>query len=255
MSDPSEQAEDHRRRAIRAGMDRLDRAAPRVLRAIPTGFPALDQALGAGGFPRSAISEVFGPPSSGKTTLALQWVAHLQAGALAAAWIDADHTFDPTYAAALGVSLDGLPLACPESAEEALEMARSLALSGAVDAVIVDSAAALAPQIELGAGVSGPGLQSRVIASGLKALARAMSRSDAALLFLNQTRSRMNPSQGEPETSAGGPSLKLYAALRLVLDPVHGRTVRFRTLKDKASAAFREGALRLGGGLGFANTP
>lgn len=256
MSDSSQQTEDRRRRAIRAGMDRLDRVALRVRRAIPTGFPALDQALGAGGFPRSAISELFGPPSAGKTTLALQWVAHLQAGGLAAAWIDADHTFDPAYAAALGVALSGLPLACPESAEEALEMARSLALSGALDAVIVDSAAALAPAFELGAGVSASaGLQSRVLASGLKALARAMSKSEAALLFLNQTRSRSNPSQGEPETSAGGPSLKLYAALRLVLDPVDGRTVRFRTLKDKASAAFREGTLLLGGGLGFANTP
>ena len=255
MSDAREQAEDERRRAIGAKLARLDSAPGRVVPAIPTGFPALDQALGSGGFPRSAMSELFGPPSSGKTTLALQWVAHLQACGLAAAWIDADHAFDPAYAAALGVALESLPLACPESAEQALEMAGRLVSSGAVDAVVIDSAAALTPRIELDAGVTGAGLQSRVLASGLKSLARAVARSDAAVLFLNQTRSRMNPSEGEAETSAGGPSLKLYAAVRLVLEPVDSRTVRFRTLKNKAAAAFQEGALRLGDALGFAKTP
>ena len=254
MSDARQQAEDHRRRAIGAKLARLDSAPGRVVPAIPTGFPALDRALG-GGFPRGAMSELFGPSSSGKTTLALQWVAHLQACGLAAAWIDADHTFDPAYAAALGVALDGLPLACPESAEQALEMARRLASSGAVDAVVIDSAAALTPRIELDAGVTGAGLQSRVLASGLKSLARAMARCDAALLFLNQTRTRTNPSQGEAETSAGGPSLKLFAAVRLVLEPVDGHTVLFRTLKNKAAAAFREGALGRREAVGFAKTP
>jgi len=257
MSDARERNEDIRRHAIHARLIRLEDAPRRRRGAIPTGFPALDQALGAGGFPRGAISELLGPPASGKTTLALQWVAHLQASALTAAWIDADHTFDPAYAAALGVVLEGFPLACPQSAEEAMEMTRGLALSGAVDAVVIDSAAALAPQFELDGGTveSAAGLQSRVLASGLKSLGRAMVKSDAALLFLNQTRSRVNPSQGEMETSAGGPSLRLYAAMRLVLEAVDGRTVRFRTLKDKASGAFREGELRRGGAPGFAKTP
>ncbi|HMD70117.1 MAG TPA: hypothetical protein VKF41_02175 [Bryobacteraceae bacterium] len=256
MSDARERSEDERRRAIGARLVRLDTAPARAVAAIPTGFPALDQALGPGGFPRSAMSELFGPPACGKTTLALQWVAHMQASGLAAAWIDADHTFDAAYAAALGVVLDGLPLALPESAEQALEMAGRLALSGAVDAVVIDSAAALAPQVELDAGVTGgAGLQSRVLASGLKRLARAVAKSDAAVLFLNQTRSRMNPSEGEAETSAGGPSLKLYAAVRLVLEPADGRSVRFRTLKNKAAAAFREGVLGRGGAVGFARTP
>ena len=256
MSDAREQAEDERRRAIGAKLVRLDSAPRRVVPAIATGFPALDQALGSGGFPRSAMSELFGPPSSGKTTLALQWVAHLQACGLAAAWIDADHAFDPAYAAALGVALESLPLACPESAEQALEMAGRLVSSGAVDAVVVDSAASLAPQVELDAGVTGgAGLQSRVLASGLKSLARAVARSGAAVLLLNQTRSRMDPRARGMETSAGGPSLKLYAAVRLLLEPVGGRTVRFRTLKNKAAAAFQEGALRLGDALGFAKTP
>jgi recombination protein RecA len=255
MSDARQQAEDHRRRTIGAKLIRLAGAPRRVAPAIPTGFPALDQALG-GGFPRSAMSELFGPPSSGKTTLALQWVAHLQASGLTAAWIDADHTFDPAYAAALGVGIESVPLARPESAEQALEMAGRLALSGAVDVVVIDSAAALAPQVELDSGVTGgAGLQSRVLASGLKLLARAVARSGAAVLLLNQTRSRMDPRARGMETSAGGPSLKLYAAVRLLLEPVGGRTVRFRTLKNKAAAAFREGALRRGDALGFANTP
>jgi recombination protein RecA len=256
MTDARQQAEDHRRRVIRAKLIRLENAPPCVRAAISTGFPALDQALGVGGFPRGAITELFGSSSSGKTTLGLQWVAHLQASAMEAAWIDADHTFDPAYAAALGVVLERVPLARPESAEQALEMTRRLALSGAVDAVIVDSAAALAPQLEVDSGVTGSaGLHGRVLASGLKSLARAVSKSDTAVLFLNQTRSRMDPSAGEMETSAGGPSLKLHAAVRLVLEPVDGRTVRFRTLKNKAAAAFREGWLRHGGGLGFAKTP
>ncbi len=256
MTDARQQAEDHRRRVIGAKLLLLDDAPGRALAVIPTGFAALDRALGTGGIPRSAMTEVFGPPSSGKSTLALQWVAHMQASGLAAAWIDADHTFDAAYAAALGVAIENLPLACPESAEQALEMAGRLASSGAVDAVVIDSAAALAPQLEVDSAMTGgAGLHGRVLASGLKGLARTVRKSDAAILFVNQTRSRVNPSEGEAETSAGGPSLKMYAALRLVLEPVDQRTVRFRTLKNKAAAAFREGILRRGDALGFAKTP
>jgi recombination protein RecA len=180
----------------------------------------------------------------------------MQESGLVAAWIDADHTFDPAYAAALGVAIESTPVARPESAEQALEMAGRLALSGGVDAVVIDSAAALAPQLELDAAVTGgAGLHGRVLASGLKALARAVAKSDAAVLFLNQTRSRMDPLARGMETSAGGPSLKLYASVRLVLEPAGERTVRFRTLKNKAAAAFREGALRRGDAVGFARTP
>jgi recombination protein RecA len=256
MTDAKQQAEDHRRRVIGAKLARLGAAPGRVIGGIPTGFPALDEALGPGGFPRSAISELFGPPSSGKTTLALQWVAHMQASGLVAAWIDADRTFDPAYAAALGVAIESVPVARPESAEQALEMAGRLAVCGAVDAVVIDSAAALTPQLELDAAVTGgAGLPGRVLASGLKALARAVAKCDTAVLFINQTRSRMDPLARGMETSAGGPSLKLYAAVRLVLAPVDVRTVRFRTLKNKAAAAFREGVLRRGDAAGFAKTP
>jgi len=256
MTDARQQAEDHRRRVIGTKLARLEFARQHGKPAIATGFPALDEALGIGGFPRGAMTEVFGPSSIGKTTLALQWVAHLQGSAMAAAWIDADHTFDAAYAAALGVDLDQIPLMRPESAEEALEMTRQLVLSGALDAVVIDSAAALAPRFELEAGVDGgAGLHSRVLASGLKPLARAVTKSDTAILFLNQTRRRMDRPAGETETSAGGPPLKLYASVRLVLEPAGGRSVRFRTLKNKAAGAFRDGVLRLGKPLGFAKTP
>ncbi len=202
------------------------------------------------------MTELFGPPSCGKTTLALQWVAALQEAGLSAAWIDADHTFDAAYAAELGVSLERLPLARPESAEQAIEMARRLALSHAVDALVLDSAAALAPQMELDSGMTGgPDLLSRALASGLRSLARAIAKSDAAVLFLNQVRSRMSAGAEKNETSAGGPSLKLYAAVRIVLQPEGARGVRFRTLKNKAAAAFAEGILRRAESGGFAKSP
>jgi recombination protein RecA len=255
MSHARQEAEDHRRRVICAKLARMGTGPRPGAAPLATGFPALDGAL-QGGFPRGAMSELFGPPSSGKTTLALHWVAHLQSCGLTAAWIDADHAFDPAYAAALGVATGDLPLARPDSAEQALEMVCQLTMSGAVDAVVIDSAAALTPQIELeGAMTGGAGLQSRVLASGLKRLARAVARSGAAVLFLNQTRSRMDPAAQGMETSAGGPSLKLYPAARLVLEPLDGRTVRFRTLKNKAAEAFREGVLRRGNRIGFSGTP
>ena len=247
-------AEQNRRRIIQ------NKVASRLLgstAAIPTGFAALDQALGIGGFPRGAITELFGPPAIGKTTLALQWVAQAQESGQSAAWIDAEHTFDAAYAIALGVSLERLPLAKPETAEQAIEMARRLALSQAVDALVVDSAAALVPQAEMESGLAGgPDLQARVLASGLRSLARAVVKTDTAILFLNQLRSRMTPAGRESgETTAGGPALKLYAAVRLVLESGAGRTVCFRTLKNKAAGAFAEGVLRRAEGPGFAKTP
>lgn len=219
---------------------------------IPTGFPALDRALGVGGFPRAAVTELSGPPSIGKTTLALQWVAWLQEAGLSAAWIDADRTFDPVYAASLGVSLERLPLARPDSAEQALEMARRLALSQALDALVVDSAAALVPQFELDSIASvGPDLQSRTLSSGLRSLMRDVVKTDTAVLFVNQMRSRMIAAGDNAETTAGGPSLKLYAAVRVMLMPAGAGAIRFRTLKNKAATAFSEGLLRRVGGAGF----
>ena len=215
--------------------------------SVATGFPPLDAALGIGGLPRGHITELFGSSASGKTTLALQAAAHAQQAGLSAAWIDAEHGFDPAYAAALGVATDRLPVVQPDSAEEALEIARQLTVSDAVDLLIVDSAAALVPSLELriGLGDGGPGLQGRTIASGLRKLARAVTRTETAVLFLNQMRSSGDPADPEAETTAGGPSLKMYAALRIALIPAAGNLVRFRVLKNKAGAAYEEGQLRL----------
>jgi len=241
--------ERERQRTIQSKLCRLALRAPSV---VPSGFPALDAALG-GGFPRGGMVELFGPPSSGKTTLALQAVAHLHNDGLGAAWIDADGTFDPAWASALGVDIARLAIARPAWAEQALEIARRLALTGAVDLVVIDSAAALVPKLELETplGDSGLGLQTRIVASGLRRLAGALARAEAAALFLNQTRGRTDAEGGE-ETSAGGPPLKLYAAARIVLEPAAGAGVRFRVLKNRPAAAFAAGELAWSGGAGFA---
>jgi recombination protein RecA len=220
--------------------------------ACPTGLRALDNALGIGGFPRGRIVEIFGPPNCGKTALALQTIAHLQRSGGAAAWIDAEHAFDPRFAAHLGVDLAGLPVAEPASAEEALEIARQFAASGAVDLVVVDSAAALVPKLELETGLGEAGsLHSRVLASELRRLSWLAARASVCVVFLNQIRGRREAAAGELETSAGGPSLKLYAAVRIALSAT-GRTVRFRVLKNKLAAPFTTGELEWRPGAGFA---
>ncbi|MGD0497148.1 MAG: hypothetical protein ABSC23_01805 [Bryobacteraceae bacterium] len=245
--------EEERRRAIHSRLGRF-RDGPGPRSPIPSGLGPLDAALG-GGFPRGRIVELFGPPASGKTTLALQAVAHMQRGGLTAAWIDADCAFDSAYAAALGVALGRLPVARPDSAEEAMEIARQLAASATVDFLVVDSAAALVPRLELLSpiGESGPGLQARVLASGLRKLAAAADKAGATALFLNQTRGR--PEAGEEETTAGGPALKLYAAVRVALIPELKPRVRFRILKNRVAGAFGEGELKWSAHFGFAQCP
>jgi recombination protein RecA len=239
-------SEQERQHVIRVKLARMQHHTPE---AVATGFPCLDAALGVGGLPLGRIVELFGPSSAGKTTLALQVAAHAQKSGLSAAWIDADHAFDPAYAAQLAVNLETLPVGQPESAEEAMEVTRQLAVSGAVDLIVLDSAAALVPRMELDTalGDSSPGMQSRVLASGLRRLATAAARSRVVILFLNQTR----VSSGESEVSAGGPGLKLHSAVRLLLEP-SARGVRFRTVKNKVAAPFSEGELLWGNTLGFA---
>lgn len=241
MAEEQPSREQQRERAIRL---RLVRSEDRPRGVLATGF-ALDRAMG-GGFPRGAIVELFGPPASGKTTLALQIVAKVQKNGATAAWIDAEHVFDASYAALLGVRTGEMPLARPTSAEEALEIACRLTGSRAVELLVVDSAAALVPRLELESGIGdgGAGLQSRVLASGLRKLSRAARHSGAVILFLNQTRSRRGGSGGEEEASAGGAPLKLYAAARIALESRAGGRVRFRMLKNRLSAGDREGWLR-----------
>jgi recombination protein RecA len=246
--------EQDRQRTIRL---KLARQESRDFGVLPTGFASLDAALGAGGFPRTRLTELFGPAGCGKTTLALQAAAHAQQCGFTAAWIDAEHVFDAAYAARLGVSLERLPLAQPASAEQAMEIVRRLAASGAVDLVVIDSAAALVPSLELETGLSDSrgGLQSRVLASGLRKLAAAVARTSTSVVFLNQARSRPQASGGEAETSAGGPPLKLYAAVRIALAPAGQNRVRFRILKNKVGEPFAEGYLAWSRGGGFAKSP
>jgi len=247
-------SEEHRRRVIRqkvAGFQTPLRQ--RIAGALSTGFPQLDEALGAG-FPRGKIIELFGASSSGKTTLALQIAAEAQQRGHTVAWIDSEHAFDPAYAAELGISLEQLPLARPDSAEQATGIARELALSGAVDLVVIDSAAALVPQMELDTalGESGPGLQARVLGTELRKLAAAAEKSGAVVLFLNQLRSRGD----ESDSTAGGPSLKLYAAIRIALEAApNGRQTAFRILKSKLAQPFVKGVLRRAASVGFLKTP
>ena len=241
----------------KGGLVRTEAGAVGRVAPLRTGFYSLDEALGVGGFPRGSIVEVFGPSSSGKTTLALQAVAAAQRCGAGAAWVDADRAFDPEYASRLGAAIEALPVVCPESAEEALEMTRQLALSGLIDLLVVDSAAALTPRLEfdMGLGAGGSGLHSRVMASALPGLAAAASRGGACLLFLNQTRER--PDSPESETSAGGSPLKLGAAVRVSLHPVGrlaggaGVRVRVRVMKNKWAEPFREVELELRSSAGF----
>ncbi|HLK51242.1 MAG TPA: hypothetical protein VKT49_24030 [Bryobacteraceae bacterium] len=241
--------ETERRRNIHLQLSAMNPAPAR--QSLPTGFAALDTALGSGGFPRGAITEIFGPASCGKTALVLQAIAHGQRSGATAAWIDAEHVFDASFAARLGVDVGRMPVTSPESAEEALEMARKFASSGAVDLVAIDSAAALVPRLELEAalGQSGAGLQSRVLSSELRRLSQAAARSGTAIILLNQTRYRPG-TPGEGETSSGGASLKLHAAVRIALS-ASGRRVRVRVMKNKLGAPFAEAHLEWRRDRGF----
>jgi recombination protein RecA len=235
--------ESERREAIRR---RLALSADRVSTEPPiaSGLRPLDEALG-GGYPRCGIVEIYGPPSSGKTTIALRSVANAQRAGLTVAWIDADRTFDAAYAASLGVLLEKLTVTLPNSAEAAMEMARELAESAVVDLLVIDSVAALAPMAELAApmGECSQGLQGSVLASGLRRLAAAATRGGTTALALNQTRGR--PSREDDEVSAGGPPLRLRAGVRISLTPGDGARVRFRLLKNRSARAFSQGVLSL----------
>ncbi len=247
-------SEEHRQRTIRL---KLSRAELPAASAISTSFPSLDAALGVGGLPRGSIVEIFGPAACGKTTLALQMVAHLMRSGGAAAWLDAEGTFDPGYAATLGIEIGRLPVLQPGSAEQGLEMIQRLVSTAALHLLVVDSAAALVPELELSSGLgdAGGGLQGRVLASGLRRVRPALERTGTCLLFLNQDRARRLRSGEETETSAGGATLKLHAAVRIVVSPVADRRLRYRILKNKAAAPFAAGELGWEPGTGFVECP
>ena len=221
------------------------------IEAIPTGALSLDIALGIGGVPRGRIIEIYGPESSGKTTLALHIIAEAQKLNGEAAFIDAEHALDPVYAKHLGVDIDNLLVSQPDTGEQALEITEALIRSGALDVVVVDSVAALVPKAEIDGdmGDSHMGLQARLMSQALRKLAGAINKSKTVLIFINQLREKIGVMFGNPETTTGGRALKFYASVRMDIrkienikqdGEVKGNRVRVKVIKNKVAPPFRE---------------
>ncbi len=227
-----------------------DDAHPRV-EVISTGCMSVDIALGIGGFPKGRIVEIYGPEASGKTTLALQTIAQCQKGGGVAAFVDAEHALDPTYARALGVDTEQLLISQPDSGEQALEIAETLVRSGAIDLVVVDSVAALVPRAELEGdmGDSAPGAQARLMSQAMRKLTSAIHKSHAVMMFINQLRHKIGVMFGSPETTSGGNALKFYASVRIDIrrigaikkgEQVVGNRTRVKIVKNKLAPPFRK---------------
>ena len=219
--------------------------------AIPTGALSLDIALGIGGVPRGRIIEIFGPESSGKTTLALHIIAEAQKQGGEAAFIDAEHALDPVYSKKLGVDIDNLIVSQPDTGEQALEITESLVRSGALDVIVVDSVAALVPKAEIDGdmGDSHMGLQARLMSQALRKLTASINKSKTVLIFINQLREKIGVMFGNPETTTGGRALKFYASVRMDIRKTEnikqdgefkGSRVRVKVVKNKVAPPFRE---------------
>ncbi len=219
--------------------------------AIPTGSLALDAALGIGGVPRGRIIEIYGPESSGKTTLALHILAQAQKMGGEVAFVDAEHALDPVYAAALGVNIDSMLVSQPDTGEQALEITDALVRSGAVDAIVVDSVAALTPRAEIEGemGDTFVGLQARLMSQALRKLAGSISKTNCVVIFINQIRLKIGQMYGSPETTTGGNALKFYASVRIDIRRVEaikdgstliGSRTRAKVIKNKCAPPFRE---------------
>ena len=230
---------------MRLGSDEI-----RQIECIPTGALSLDLALGIGGVPRGRVVEIFGPESSGKTTLALHIVAEAQRNGGTAAFIDAEHALDPIYAKAIGVDIDDLLISQPDTGEQALEIADMLIRSGALDVVIIDSVAALVPRAELEGdmGDTHMGLQARLMSQALRKLAGTINRSNTTAIFINQLREKIGVMFGSPETTPGGRALKFYATVRIDIRRIEaikvgteniGNRVRTKIVKNKVAPPFR----------------
>ncbi len=255
--------DDNRKKALSAALGQIekqfgkgsvmrlgDSIAMRDIDAVSTGSLGLDVALGIGGLPRGRVVEVYGPESSGKTTLTLQVVAEVQKLGGTAAFVDAEHALDPVYAAKVGVNVDDLLISQPDTGEQALEITDMLVRSGAVDVIVVDSVAALTPKAEIEGemGDSHVGLQARLMSQALRKLTGNIKRSNALVIFINQIRMKIGVMFGNPETTTGGNALKFYASVRLDIrrigaikkgDEVIGSETRVKVVKNKVAPPFR----------------